>query len=137
MQPMCGQLPPNHPRSTIATEAPSWRALLAAASPPGPAPMITKSKGSTVSVSLGMDGGRQPALAAGLVQQDRGADRDVEAVRDAEHGQTDGLDLRRLPGLGEPVRFGSKNESHGTAQIAFGVQRLGLDPCGDDADTVL
>ena len=39
-QPMCGQLPPNQRRSTTATDAPSSRALNAAASPAGPAPMI-------------------------------------------------------------------------------------------------
>ncbi len=41
---MNGQLPPNQRRSTIAAVAPSSRALWAAASPAGPAPMITKSK---------------------------------------------------------------------------------------------
>ena len=40
---MNGQLPPNQRRSTMATLAPSSRALWAAASPAGPAPMITKS----------------------------------------------------------------------------------------------
>ena len=47
-QPMCGQLPPNQRRSTIATLAPRWRASNAADSPAGPAPMITKSNESKV-----------------------------------------------------------------------------------------
>ena len=41
---MCGQLPPNQRRSMTATLAPSSRALYAAASPAGPAPMIRRSK---------------------------------------------------------------------------------------------
>ena len=41
---MCGHDPPNQRRSTTATDAPSARALWEAASPAGPAPMITKSK---------------------------------------------------------------------------------------------
>jgi hypothetical protein len=40
---MNGQLPPYQRWSTIATDAPSARALNAAASPAGPAPMIAKS----------------------------------------------------------------------------------------------
>ncbi len=46
---MNGQLPPNQRRSMIATVAPRARASLAAASPAGPAPMMTK---SNVSMAL-------------------------------------------------------------------------------------
>ena len=70
---MCGQLPPNQRRSMTATDAPSSRALYAAASPAGPAPMITKSNGSTASASLVGSACGQVALPARLVEQDRRA----------------------------------------------------------------
>ena len=92
---MCGQLPPNQRRSTTATDAPSSRALNAAASPAGPAPMIDEVEPVHASPPLARLG--QAALAPRLVQQDRGGDRHVEAVGDAEHRQADGLDVGARP----------------------------------------
>ena len=61
-QPMKGQLPPNQRRSTTATDAPRSRALNAAASPAGPAPMITKSKSiAIVCLAGGPTASDQPA----------------------------------------------------------------------------
>src|SRR6185436_4838961 len=98
-QPMCGQLPPNQRRSTIATDAPRSRALNAAASPAGPAPMMTKSKSMPLVCIPRLIGGRMAAaLADGLVQQDRRCDRDIQAVGRAQHRDADGLDALVVPG---------------------------------------
>src|SRR3954447_19257567 len=97
---MNGQLPPNQRRSMTATVAPRERASKAAASPAGPAPMITKSNGSIGSVwRLGI----ARALAPRLEQQHRRGDRDVQAVGDAGHRDRDALDRIRPPSGAEAL----------------------------------
>src|SRR4051794_40318694 len=104
---MWGQLPPNQLRSMIATEAPRARASLAAASPAGPAPTTTKSKVSIGSVSSNC---ADPALSAGLVQDQRGRDRDIQAVGDAVHLDRDWCDPRVASRRGEAVGLAAEHD---------------------------
>src|SRR5678815_1101367 len=80
----------NQRLSTTATDAPRLRALYAAASPAGPAPMTTKSNEGIRSVSRSAgDRGRVAALPPGLVRRGGGGDGDVGAVGDPERRQSD------------------------------------------------
>src|SRR4029078_4957822 len=107
-QPMWGQLPPNHSRSTIATDAPWARASFAAASPAGPAPMIPK---SNVSIAWTIPlAGAGPALAPRLVQEDRGRDGDMQAVGDAVHRDGHGHHARIGPGAAQATGFAPEDD---------------------------
>ena len=122
--PMCGHDPPNHRRSTTATVAPSARALWAAASPAGPAPMTTKSKlhGSRcrhrparMACARAV---RRAARCACLVEQDGRGDRDVEAVRDAEHRERDRRDAGRpVHASVRPVGLRAEDERDRPAEV--------------------
>ena len=135
-QPMCGQLPPNQRRSTIATVAPSSRALCAAASPAGPAPMMTKSKVVLHRVSL-------PAARDG---------RAAGAPRRAGPPPTprrSGCRRRRASAGGRlrcprPPRRRSGRRPRARAtmreragQVGVRVRALGVDPRRDDPDAAL
>src|SRR3954454_4392909 len=108
---MCGQLPPNQRRSTTMTDAPRSRALNPAASPAGPAPMITKSASMSLVCGLWRTSGG--ALPDRLIQQDGGRDRDVEAVGRAAHRDADRLHARVVPVGSEPLRLAAHDERDG------------------------
>ena len=70
-----------------------------------------------------MSGVCPAALAPGLVQQDRGRGRDVEAVGDARHRQPDRFDVLATPGGGEAVRLAAQDDRDRPGQVRVDVQR--------------
>ena len=74
------------------------------------------------------------ALATRLVEQDRRADRHVQAVGDAVHRDANGLDVIAAPGVGQAVRLGAEDDRERPAQVRIGVGPLGVDPGRDDPE---
>src|SRR5205814_643282 len=70
--------------------------------------------------------GGRIALAAGLVEEDGGRDRDVQAVGDPEHRQADRLDVDAAPGGRQPFRLAPEDDRDRAGEVGLGVQALGV-----------
>ena len=137
-----GHEPPNQPPSAIATEAPSERALYAAASPAGPAPTIDEVEGvhaghghRSVKGCRATGDAALPvvaALAPRLVQEHGRGDRHVEAVAHAQHRQADGCTAGAGPRIASARRPRCPARSPRPAQVDVGVGHRGVDARRDD-----
>src|SRR2546425_3263956 len=72
-------------------------------------------------------GSRYSALPARLVQEDRGADRDIQAVRRAEHRDSHGLDTVAAPGVRQARGLCAHDQRQRAGQVRLEVAPIGID----------
>src|SRR5947207_3584037 len=75
-----------------------------------------------------------PALPAGLVEEDGGGGGDIQAVSLAQHRQPDRRDVRIRPRAREAAGLVADDDRNGASQIDVAVERLSVDPSRDDPD---
>ena len=132
---MCGQLPPNHRRSMIATDAPR-RAGLVGGGLAGRAGADDHEVEGLHRVSV-LGRPATVALPDGLVQDDGRGDRDVQAVGDAAHRERIGSTSASRQASRQAVRLAAEDDRERPAQVGVGVGRGGVDVARDDADAAL